>query len=138
MPANIRKAYDTSTVFYASGGLAAPKPPAQYYFMAKKRKKKRPTFIKDWRKHRHLTQEQLGERLGLAQATVARIERGEINYTQPVLEALADALNCDPWVLIWRPPGAQDKLRDVLAELDPDTQKRALTVIQALKDSEAA
>lgn len=107
--------------------------------MAKKSKKKRrSTHIKAWRKHRNLSQIQLSERVGIAQGTLSDLENGRFAYTQPMLEAIADALNCQPWDLIWRPPGTSDKLRDVLETLDPDTQKRALAVVQALKDSSEA
>lgn len=107
--------------------------------MAKKSKKKqRPTHIKAWRKHRGLSQIQLSERVGITQGALSDLENGRFAYTQPMLEAIADALNCQPWDLIWRPPGAVDKLRDVLEGLPPDTQKQALAVIQALKGEKAA
>jgi transcriptional regulator with XRE-family HTH domain len=107
--------------------------------MAKKRKKKlNRTFVKEWRKHRGLTQIQLSERVGIGQGSLSDLERGTFAYTQPMLEALADALNCKPWDLIWRPPGAEDGLREILAGMDADEQKRALAVVQALKDTKAA
>lgn len=107
--------------------------------MAKKRKKKlNRTFVREWRKHRHLTQAQLAERVELAQGSISDLEKGVFAYTQPVLEALADALNCKPWDLLWRPPEAEDTLRAVLEGMDPDDQKRALAVVKALKDTKAA
>lgn len=107
--------------------------------MAKKRKKRLTrTHIKEWRKHRGLNQTQLADRVGVAQGTISDLEGGRIAYTQPMLEAVADALNCRPWDLIWRPPGAADRLREVIEAMEPGAQKRALAVVQALKDSEAA
>lgn len=107
--------------------------------MGKKRHKRgRPVFIRDWRKHRGLNQEQLAARVNLSQATIARIERGDIGYTQPVLEALSDALNCTPADLIMRPPGAIDHLMAVLHDLSEDDRSRAIAVIKALKDNQAA
>jgi transcriptional regulator with XRE-family HTH domain len=128
---NIRNTHNASSAFYVYGGLPSKGLPAQDYFMAKKRKR-RPTFIKEWRKHRGLTQDQLASRLEMAQPTVARIERGEISYTQPVLEAMADALRCEPADLIMRDPGKPTiwSLLDGIAEAD---KPKVLRIIEAFK-----
>lgn len=130
--ANIRDENNTSTVFYTSGGVARGTGLAHPWAMGKKRKKKRPHFIRPWRKFRHLTQQQLAERLDITQATLSRIEKGEIAYTQPVLEAIADALACEPGDLIMRDP----HLPSAWAPLEgvPDADKpRVLQIIQAFK-----
>lgn len=107
--------------------------------MAKKRKKRlNRTFTREWRKHRNLTQAQLAERVGVAQGSISDLEKGVFAYTQPMLEALADALSCKPWDLLWRPPGAAETLRDVLEGMDPIEQERALAVVKALRDTKAA
>lgn len=80
-----------------------------------KEPKFRPTFIKQWRKAKGLTQEQLAERVaqyladqgddkGYTHASIQRLESGKIGYTQIVLEALADALGTDPASLLMRDP----------------------------------
>lgn len=104
----------------------------------KKRKTFRQWFLRDWRKDRGLTLEQLASRIGSTGATVSRLERGQQPYSQPLLEALAEALNCQPADLIMRPPGASDRLKAVLDGLTEAEQARALAVIQALKDTKAA
>jgi transcriptional regulator with XRE-family HTH domain len=99
--------------------------------MAKKRRR-RPTFIRAWRKFRGLTQDELAEKLDLTQATIARIERGDISYTQPVLEALADALHCEPADLIMRDPGKPNPWS--LLEGVPDVDKpKIMQIIEAFK-----
>lgn len=86
-----------------------------------KRRQILPTFIKQWREHRGLTQVQLAERVAeylrerdLAKsytyATLGRLENGEIAYTQPVLEALAFALNTDAASLLMRNPADSEAL----------------------------
>lgn len=102
---------------------------AQDYFMAKIVKKRRKTFLKEWRKHRGLTQEQLAERLGLTQATVARIERGNIAYTQPVLEAIAEALRCEPADLIMRDPSRAGPW-SIWDSIPQDQRVQALKVLE--------
>lgn len=54
------------------------------------------TFIKQWRKHRKLSQERLAERVGVTHGTLSKIERGLRPYNQRLLEALAQELNCSP------------------------------------------
>lgn len=80
-----------------------------------------------------LTQEQLADRLGLTQATVARIERGEISYTQPVLEAMAEALRCEPADLIMRDPTDPDGIWSILDGLAPPERQIAVKMLSGLK-----
>lgn len=61
-------------------------------------------FIKEWRKFRHLTQEQLAERVGYDRSYINKIENGKKRYDQPFLEAAAEALQCEPADLIMRDP----------------------------------
>jgi transcriptional regulator with XRE-family HTH domain len=49
-------------------------------------------FIRHWRKHRGLTQEQLAERVGIARSYLTKIERGDRRYDQPFMEAAALAV----------------------------------------------
>jgi transcriptional regulator with XRE-family HTH domain len=69
----------------------------------------RRTFIRHWREHRGLTLEQLAERVGTTHASLSRIERGKQPYTQPLLEAVAEALQTDVASLLMRDPtGPED------------------------------
>jgi transcriptional regulator with XRE-family HTH domain len=101
--------------------------------MAKRTKKRgRPTHIRAWRKFRGLSQEQLAEQVGLTQATIARLERGDIAYSQPVLEAMAEALNCQPADLIMRDPKQPGSIWSLWDAISPDQQEQAIRVIEAL------
>ncbi len=51
-----------------------------------------------------MSQEQLAELAGMSPGNLSLLERGEINYTQPTLEALADALDCSVVDLLTRDP----------------------------------
>lgn len=81
----------------------------------KKRHVYQRTFIREWREYRKLTQEQLAYAVGsyLAEreladgythATIGRLENGLVRYTQPVMEAIADALGTNVASLITRNP----------------------------------
>jgi transcriptional regulator with XRE-family HTH domain len=64
----------------------------------------RPTFIKQWREHRRLNQEQLAERLDMTQSHLSMLENGKRGYTQETLEAVAHALQTDVASLLMRNP----------------------------------
>lgn len=59
-------------------------------------KTKRRTFIKQWRLDRKLTLERLAERIEVTAGALSQLERGDVGYTQPMLEALAAELRCEP------------------------------------------
>ena len=90
-------------------------------------------FVRQWRKHRGLTQEQLAERIGIARSYLTKIERGDRRYDQPFLEAAADALRCDPSDLIVRDPTATESIWSVWEQLTPPERIQALAVIKAIK-----
>lgn len=71
-----------------------------------------------------MTQEQLAERVttyfenqgmdkAYTYASVGRLENGKLSYTQPVLEAIADALRTDPASLLMRNPLDSDAIWSV-------------------------
>lgn len=73
----------------------------------------RRTFIRAWREHRGLTQDRLIERLEAAgvemsKASLSRVETAQQAYTQPMLEAIADALGLEPQDLLMLDPKAPD------------------------------
>src|SRR5690606_28130092 len=60
----------------------------------------RRTFLREWREFRDLTQEQAAERIDITQGQLSRIERGQAPYSQGLLEAAAEAYQCEPWDLL--------------------------------------
>lgn len=106
--------------------------------MGKKKAARRPNFIRDWRKFRKKTQQQLAEELGIGQGSLSDLENAQFDYVQSTLERIAKALRCEPADLIGRPPDQSDIFREVFGGLDEQGQKRALALLKALKDSEAA
>jgi transcriptional regulator with XRE-family HTH domain len=83
---------------------------------------RRPTFIRDWRQHRGLTQKQLADQLKTSTASISRLEKSDQPYGQETLEAIADALNCEPQDLIARKPGT-DALGSLWEQAIPDDRK---------------
>lgn len=76
-----------------------------------------PHYIKEWRKHRGLTQERLADRLDKTQSWVSQIEQFKIEYTQGMLQALGEALNCDPADLLSVNPLVAGEVVDITALL---------------------
>ena len=98
-------------------------------------KTKKPTFIRAWRKHNKLTLEKLAERIGVTPGALSQLERGEVAYTQPMLEALAPELRCTPADLIMRPPDKDGGIMLVWSKIPAADQHRALEVLKALTGS---
>lgn len=71
-------------------------------------------YLREWRKHRGMTQEQLAEAIDSTKQTVSRMESGTRTYNQPFLEACADALKCRPADLLNGPPEVQSSLSDLM------------------------
>lgn len=93
------------------------------------------TFLREWRDFRNLTQEKAAERIGIEQATLSRIERGLIQYTQDFLEKAGYAYMCEPADLLMRNPLDDDavwSITDNLRKATLDDQVRAAAVIDAL------
>lgn len=94
-----------------------------------------PHYIREWRKHRNLTQERLALRLGKTQGWVSQIERFEIEYTQGALHAIADALMCEPADLLRINPLVEGEVIDITALLRgaPEVvRNQALAVVTTL------
>jgi len=87
-------------------------------------------FFKEWREYRKLSQERLADRLGTTGATVSRMENYQSQYNAGYLQALADALDCEPADL-FHPPDrpSVDKL---LEQSSPEMQKRVYDLVEQL------
>lgn len=94
-------------------------------------------FFREWRKHRNLNQERLADRVGITQAYLSKLETGKAEYTQSLLEALSEALGCEPADLIMRTPDADQDIRLVWSQLPPDKRRQALSIIKLLKEGAA-
>ena len=71
-------------------------------------------YIKSWRLYRHLTQQQVAERVGLDKSVVSKVENHHIRYTQETLEAFAQAFDCQVGDLFSAPPNELDLFRQAV------------------------
>lgn len=98
-------------------------------------------FLKEWREYRGLNQEQAADRIGVDRTTLGRIENRKIAYTQPVLEAAAEAYSCEPWDLLNRDPNKEGQVIDLLNELrkaDPSEQRELLGYWRGIQQNKAS
>lgn len=96
-----------------------------------KQKKKR-LFLREWRAHRHLTQEKLADRAEVTQGMISQLENGQSDYTGELLERLADALSCDPVDLIIRDPTESAGLWSIWEQAKPGQRRQIEEVAKTL------
>jgi transcriptional regulator with XRE-family HTH domain len=109
-------------------------------------------YLKEWRKHRDLTQEQVVDRLAAmddplipqTSASLSRLENGKQPYTQRSLEALAEVYQCDPGELFELPPrepvaipADAENVVNIWDTLTKRQQRQALAVIDAIRRESA-
>jgi transcriptional regulator with XRE-family HTH domain len=90
-------------------------------------------FIREWRKHRGLTQEQLAERIDVAVSTISQLETNKQGYSQATLEALAWALQCEPADLLMRDPTKEDALWTIWEGLDAPSKQQIVEIAKTFK-----
>lgn len=109
-------------------------------YMAKTQPQYSKTFIREWRKHRNLTLEQLSDRLqtmypgldGTTHASLGRIERGLQPYNQPLLDAIAEALGTDAPSLLIRDPGDPEGLWSIWDQARPGQRRQIVEIAKTL------
>lgn len=101
-------------------------------------------FLKEWRKYRGLTLEQVAGRLTelddpqvpATPASLSRIETGKQSYTERSLEALAHVYDCEPADLIGTDPYKRDELDEAMKRLNTAnefTRRRVARLLEALE-----
>lgn len=97
-------------------------------------------FIKEWRKHRDMSQLQLAEAIGRDKSYVSKIENGANRYDQPFLEAISEVLQVHPSTFLLRPPlkGEGADIMFVFAKLPAEDQKRSIETIVSLQGIKGA
>lgn len=81
--------------------------------MAPVTKPKRPlrqTFLREWREHAGLDQEEAATELDISRTLLSKIENARSPYSQRILERAAEVYGCTPAELLARDPTNQDSL----------------------------
>ena len=93
--------------------------------------------ISELRKNRHLTQDQLAEKVGINPKYVSSIERGKENPTLDTFINIADSLDVNigelfQGLVIENPDQRLKNIHAMLEKSDPDQQKIALKILHAI------
>lgn len=103
--------------------------PFQYRLPMRQRRK---IYLIEWRKHRQVTQERLAEYLHISKGHLSKIERGERQYTQDMLEQAAEYLQCDPQDILMRDPTDPEGIWSIWDRVKPVDKDAALRMLGAL------
>jgi len=103
--------------------------PSQYRLPMRQRRK---IYLREWRKHRNATQERLAEFLHISKGHLSKIENGERQYTQDLLEMAADYLQCDPQDILIRDPTDPEGIWSIWDRVKPVDKEAALRMLNAL------
>lgn len=121
---------------YASQNVCWPsndKTAARWHTANMAKRAKTRWYLRQWRKHRGYTQERLAEMTGMSKPYVSQLETGSRQYTQELLEVLAEALRCDPVDLIIRDPSDPEGMWSVWDGLSPPQRTQVVEIAKTIK-----
>jgi len=81
-------------------------------------------FLRQWRKFRGYTLEQVAERVGMTHQNLGKIERGKVPYNETLLDILSDIYRADKGSLIMRDPTMPDAFWSIYDQLTPPERLR--------------
>lgn len=114
-------------LYNLNGGMKKPQP------QAKKRQFRR-TYIREWRKFRDMTLEELAGRLEMTASHFSMLERGQRGYTQETLESVAEALKTTTSALLMRNP-ERDGDWSVWDQAEPGERRLAIELLKTIKNT---
>lgn len=91
-------------------------------------------YLREWRKHRGLSQERLAERLGTNKSVISELESGKARWNGDHLAALADALDCEPVDLIVRNPTDPEGIWSIWERVKPVDRDTARRILEQLAE----
>jgi transcriptional regulator with XRE-family HTH domain len=91
------------------------------------------TYIREWRKKRDMTLEELAGALEMTASHFSMLERGQRGYTQETLEAIADALETSAAALLTRNPLSDQEEWSIWDQAEPADRKLALELLKTVR-----
>lgn len=102
--------------------------------MANKTELAVPTYLKNWRKFRKMTQEELAAKVQMSPPSISQLERGLQGFSDKSLAQLAVALDCTPGALLVHDPLRRDSfwpLCEMAEKLGGDDRRRLFRILTA-------
>jgi transcriptional regulator with XRE-family HTH domain len=98
----------------------------------KPRHKLRPTFLRQWRRHRGLTLERAAEFFHMTGQNLGKIERGQVPYDQTLLERAAELYACVVADLLMRDPSDPEGMWSLWDRARPAERRQAVELIKVV------
>lgn len=98
----------------------------------KPKRVRRPNFLRQWRKYRGLSLAAVGAEIGMDGTNLGRIEKGEVPYSQDLLEMLADLYGCEVSDLLIRDPSDAQGIWSLWEQAKPAEREQIVRVAKAL------
>jgi transcriptional regulator with XRE-family HTH domain len=95
----------------------------------------KPHYLREWRKHRGLTQAALAAAMGIDRTLICKTETYKLRYNQDLLEAAARVLQCTPAELLVRDPNDPHGLWAELERMTAEEQATAGRMLRALRQA---
>jgi transcriptional regulator with XRE-family HTH domain len=103
-------------------------------------------YIRQWREKRGISLRKLAARLEveldgeelLSYASLSRIENGKQPFSEPVLNAIADALDVTRSMLLEKDPKKEGHALDLLNKMTPANREQAIRMLELFAQSAAA
>lgn len=95
----------------------------------------RPVYIREWRKYKKMTQQEVADRLDMQQGTISKIEKREYPINLDFLEKLAFVFGIDVADLLTVNPLKPDAPKLVYSQMrkaSTETQKTVMSIVEAL------
>jgi transcriptional regulator with XRE-family HTH domain len=91
-------------------------------------------FLREWRLHRGYTQDRLAELAEISKPYLSQLETGKRQYSQDLLEHLADALRCGPSDLLNVDPSkGEDAIWSIYETLDPLQRRQVAQMLRVIQ-----
>ncbi|MGY2048868.1 helix-turn-helix domain-containing protein [Methylobacterium sp. JK268] len=101
----------------------------------KPKRERRPNFLRQWRKHRGYSLAEVSAEIGMTGPNLGRVEKGEVPYSQDLLEQLAEFYNCEISDLLVRDPSDPEGIWSIWDQAKPAEREQIVKVAKALVSS---
>lgn len=91
-----------------------------------------PHFLREWRKHSRMTQQELADAIGTTKSVISDLERGELQLSPKWLRRLAPVLKTQPGHILDHDPETLDSdIIDIWAHIDDRDREQAIRVLRS-------
>lgn len=98
-----------------------------------------PTFLKEWREHRRIRQQDAADAIDVSRSLLSKIEKSKSPYSQAYIEGLATLYACTPADLLVRDPRQAEDLWTIWMRVQnapEQVQRRIKNVVLATLSSD--